>query len=345
MKRLFVAALGLLGLGTVGLATDYLYVPPWMQHARYMGYDEQIRYNQPMYIFPASAGIGSSASTFSRDLGYGETSSTEVSLLQEFLLSRSYYSGPVTGNFFILTLEGVRRFQRAEGLTPTGYFGIETRALANLRVRQSVGDPCRDQRCVPPTTRAPGPGSLSLSTAGSFTGSTGESISASISVSGGSGNYSISYGEAIPGLLYMQTANALVISGMPSQSGRYDLRVTATDISRNQTISQTYSFDIQPLAPTARGAFELSADRVTGIAPHTVNLTATLRDMPSCGNTYQWDFGDGTSQSFAESCAGEVIYPSHRTMTVAHIYLRAGGYTARLTIGTGNATIPVSVTN
>lgn len=348
MKSLFaVVALVLLSMGVVGLATEhYLYVPPWMQPMRYMGYDEQLRFHQPMYVFPATSGIGSSVNTFPRDLGYGETNSTDVSLLQEFLLTRGYYSGPVTGNFFILTLEGVRRFQRAEGLTPTGYFGIETRALANIRVSQTVGDPCRNQRCVtPPPAPAPQPGSISLSTSGSLSATTGESMSVSINVSGGSGNYAISYNQTIPGLTYMRTANALVISGMPGEAGRYDIRITATDLARNQSITQTYTFDIRSQAPVSQGTFTLVSDRVTGRAPLTVNLTATLRDMPSCGNTYQWDFGDGTSQTFVESCAGDVIYPSQRTMTVAHTYLRAGGYSVRLMIGSSAAFVPVSVSN
>lgn len=344
MKKLSLVTLILMTLGAVGVAAEFIYIP--ISPYKYMGYDEQIRHNQPLYVFASNPAYSTYSHTFSRDLGYGERNSTDVSLLQEFLLSKGYYPGPVTGNFFILTLQGVRRFQQAEGLTPTGYFGVETRALANMRVAQTVGSPCVNQRCItPPPAPAPQPGSISLSTAGSFSGTTGESMSVSISVAGGSGNYAISFDQTIPGLSYMRTANALVVSGMPTQAGRYDLRVTATDLTRNQSITQTYTFDIRSRAPTARGTFDLVSDRVTGRVPLTVNLTATLRDMPSCGNTYQWDFGDGTSQSFAESCSGEVIYPMHRTMTVAHTYLRAGSYTARLMIGSGAAFVPVSVTN
>lgn len=69
--------------------------------------------------------------TFEFDLSY-RSQGEEVIELQEFLTSENLYSGPITGNFFSLTLKGVKDFQVREGITPvSGYFGPKTRARAN----------------------------------------------------------------------------------------------------------------------------------------------------------------------------------------------------------------------
>lgn len=69
---------------------------------------------------------------FTRDLYYGIRGDSEVTELQEFLSSENIYSGPITGNFFSLTLSSVRAFQAREGIVPSaGYFGPVTRKRAN----------------------------------------------------------------------------------------------------------------------------------------------------------------------------------------------------------------------
>ena len=72
------------------------------------------------------------SASFERDLFYGIINDLDVNLLQEFLAGEGVYSGPVTGNFLSLTREGVKGFQKREGITPVlGYFGPKTRARAN----------------------------------------------------------------------------------------------------------------------------------------------------------------------------------------------------------------------
>ncbi|MDP3710307.1 MAG: peptidoglycan-binding domain-containing protein [bacterium] len=72
---------------------------------------------------------------FERDLYFGLKNSSEVSGLQEFLQKQGVYSGPVNGNFFSLTREGVKKFQIKESIKPAlGYFGSMTRAAANRLV-------------------------------------------------------------------------------------------------------------------------------------------------------------------------------------------------------------------
>jgi hypothetical protein len=76
--------------------------------------------------------ISLGAEQFSRDLYFGLQQDSDVIKLQEFLTDEGLYSGPITGNFFSLTLKGVKNFQLREGVTPVaGYFGPKTRIKAN----------------------------------------------------------------------------------------------------------------------------------------------------------------------------------------------------------------------
>ena len=69
---------------------------------------------------------------FNKDLYFGMNSDQGVTNLQQFLTDSGFYSGPITGNFFSLTREAVRKYQSANSITPvSGYFGPITRALAN----------------------------------------------------------------------------------------------------------------------------------------------------------------------------------------------------------------------
>ncbi|MDO8557269.1 MAG: peptidoglycan-binding domain-containing protein [Candidatus Jorgensenbacteria bacterium] len=76
---------------------------------------------------------------FSTDLYFGMQGSTEVTKLQEFLTSEGVYNGPITGNFFSLTLKGVRDYQTREGISPAaGYFGPLTRVKANTGLSTQI---------------------------------------------------------------------------------------------------------------------------------------------------------------------------------------------------------------
>lgn len=81
-----------------------------------------------LLILPAFA----SSQTFDQDLYYGIQESNGVKELQEFLTDNSFYNGSITGNFFSLTLAGVKKFQAANSITPlSGYFGPKSRGKAN----------------------------------------------------------------------------------------------------------------------------------------------------------------------------------------------------------------------
>ena len=73
-----------------------------------------------------------SAKTFDSNLYFGITNNSDVQMLQEFLTDQGVYSGPITGNFFSLTLAAVKKYQSQNNITPAaGFFGPITRVRAN----------------------------------------------------------------------------------------------------------------------------------------------------------------------------------------------------------------------
>ena len=95
-------------------------------------------------------------------------------------------------------------------------------------------------------------------------------------------------------------------------------------------------------AAAATGSIRLVASPVSGQSPLTVTFTATPSNLPFCGNTTTWDFGDGTASSSADSCAP---YSAHVMPfpSITHTYKSAGTYVAtlKMNLTTSNA---VSVT-
>lgn len=79
-----------------------------------------------------------SHAAFDVNLRYG-SSGAEVIELQEFLTAEGVYTGPITGNFFSLTLAGVKAFQTREGVIPvSGFFGPLTRSAANTLLSEEL---------------------------------------------------------------------------------------------------------------------------------------------------------------------------------------------------------------
>jgi len=83
--------------------------------------------------------IAKAENLFSKDLYFGIQNDSEVTKLQEFLTSEGVYSGPITGNFFSLTLKAVKDYQTREGISPAaGYFGPISRAKANTGLSTQI---------------------------------------------------------------------------------------------------------------------------------------------------------------------------------------------------------------
>ncbi len=74
--------------------------------------------------------ISSNSDTFTEFLSVGSEDG-QVTALQQYLLQKGFYSGPVTGYYGALTEEAVEKYQTAHGIDPAGYVGPSTRAALN----------------------------------------------------------------------------------------------------------------------------------------------------------------------------------------------------------------------
>lgn len=72
------------------------------------------------------------AQVFTRDLYFGLRNDPDVVRLQDFLREQNFFVySESTGNFFTVTLEALKKFQRVQGIQPaSGYFGPLSRAKA-----------------------------------------------------------------------------------------------------------------------------------------------------------------------------------------------------------------------
>ena len=68
--------------------------------------------------------------SFDNDLSYG-SQGNEVIELQEFLFTNGYLTVNPTGNYYSLTVNAVKKFQKDNDISQTGYFGPITRSAVN----------------------------------------------------------------------------------------------------------------------------------------------------------------------------------------------------------------------
>lgn len=97
------------------------------------------------------------AAVFTADLSYGSRGA-DVQRLQTFLIEQGYFSGPVSGNFYGLTQDAVKRFQAKNSLPLTGYFGplsrVRAEALLFVFVTKEQAKPVT---ITPPVVSVPPP--------------------------------------------------------------------------------------------------------------------------------------------------------------------------------------------
>ncbi|MDP3947527.1 MAG: peptidoglycan-binding domain-containing protein, partial [bacterium] len=151
--------------------------------------------NIPVSVTPQ---VGS----FDRDLYFRMRDDSGVADLQEFLTIRGLYNGPANGNFFILTLEAVKKFQKEQGINPTGYFGPKTRAAANKLLSEITGTICQSEDDCGSTTTDP---SISISgISGPTTLKVGETGTWKLGVAYGTNtelSYRVIWGDEVSGML------------------------------------------------------------------------------------------------------------------------------------------------
>lgn len=89
--------------------------------------------------------------SFDVDLHYG-SKGDDVVALQEYLTDQGVYTGPITGNFYSLTLRAVRKYQKNSGITPiSGYVGPITRGVINAELADAAPDSEGNAVVIAPT--------------------------------------------------------------------------------------------------------------------------------------------------------------------------------------------------
>lgn len=72
------------------------------------------------------------ADLFEKDIKYGVTKNDDIKQLQDFLYNEGFYKGPITGNFFSLTKNALKKYQLANKITPAnGLLNSATREKLN----------------------------------------------------------------------------------------------------------------------------------------------------------------------------------------------------------------------
>ncbi len=106
--------------------------------------------------------------------------------------------------------------------------------------------------------------------------------------------------------------------------GQYRLRLQGINQTLNTTIGDVS--DAPFTISTADPSYTAWPDRTSGNAPLSVLFTVNLKNYPSCGVQYEWNFGDGPISSINESCSSSSTVLASRTVTFAHSYSQAGTF-------------------
>lgn len=275
---------------------------------------------------------------FSKNLHFGMRGSSEVSGLQEFLTDQGYYSGPVTGNYFFLTTQAVRKFQSAQGITPTGYFGAKSRGSANAILEKLIDVICPEEEgCVPDELPAP---QLSISTESPLSAPLGESFMATFRVRGGDGHYAIHADGKIPGLHFTRNEcpkgvncikgedpDTITLTGVPEQAGVFSFAILARDPETKSYGRASFALIVRGVkgsAPVIQGVKGPLSLRAGEQGMWTVNTSA------KSGQNLSYFVSWGDDSGFANGLAAPDRAPLRvsQTATFSHFYVRPGTYTA-----------------
>lgn len=93
--------------------------------------------------------------SFDTNLKYGSRGDKVVEL-QEFLIDQGDLQGPATGNFYLLTLHAIKKFQAAQGIASvSGFWGPLTRAAARVILDQNLKQSNLEASTTPAVTSSP----------------------------------------------------------------------------------------------------------------------------------------------------------------------------------------------
>lgn len=183
-----------------------------------------------------SAAVPAKDWKFSRNLSVG-TKHAEVTELQKFLTEQGFYAGPVTGNYFQLTMQAVQKFQKANGVEATGFFGVKSRGVANgIREKLANFICSNDQGCVIPAPV------LTITAESDLSAAVGANFNAVFRVGGGNQPYEIKGMGEVPGLTWTRNEcppgvycikgadpDSISLTGVPKKPGIYTVTVMARE--------------------------------------------------------------------------------------------------------------------
>jgi len=269
--------------------------------------------------------------SFNRNLFFG-IRGDDVRDLQEFLTDQGYYAGPISSYYGLLTVQAVKKFQSANGINPTGYFGPKSRAIASEIFRKLVSQICSEEGCegdVLPVEK------LKISTDSDLRGMVRENFTATFRASGGSGNYSVHPEGGIPGLNWGASAcevskecrtEQIILSGTPVKSGVYYITIFAKDESgaygkeRFTVVISDKTTTVQP--PIISGIKGPTTLKVGEEGLWTINAYD-----PNNGNlSYRVVWGDEEFRVGKEGAPAQHATPFTQTAAFSHIYYKAGIY-------------------
>jgi len=203
--------------------------------------------------------------SFDRNLYLGLRNDPDVSNLQEFLTDQGFYNQTISGNFFILTRNAVKKFQAAHGIRPSGYFGPLTRTVANKILAGEVSPPT-----IPPLMNRPpvisgikGPTTLKVNETGTWTIQASDPEKGSLA-------YHVTWGDEEVGI------------PRPPQKP-----VTAEQITQTATLTHTYAKagTFSPLFVVVDDA-NLSAQTSIGVLVNSVSRPPSIKVLsPNGGET------------------------------------------------------------
>ena len=282
---------------------------------------------RPIAVFEQSQNIPN----FNRDLFFGK-SGDDIRDLQEFLTDQGYYAGPISSYYGLLTVQAIKKFQSANGINPTGYFGSRSRAIASEIFKKLVSQICSEEGCeggVLPAEK------LSILANTDLRGAVGEYFSATFSISGGSGNYMIDAEGVVAGLNWGKAAcevgkecknNFVQLNGVPIQGGVYNVVVFAKDDLGNYgkerftiVIKDKVSVGQPPIISGVKGPTTLKIGE-EGI------WTVEASDPNNGSLNYKVIWGDEVYGLEAQKELAPRAIPFKQTATFSHVYYKAGIY-------------------
>ena len=177
-----------------------------------------------------------SHASFDYSLSYG-TSGQSVFELQELLNSEGCFNHESTGNFYSLTLAGVKCFQAKYNIPTTGYFGVLSRAQANAIIDSMTADSSAEQE-QDTSMQAPAPSEAAVAPTQSAPVVASAPIAPVVALSRQCLVSEKAFGSVAP-----QAAYIITVDGKDTAYGYYTLKATITHANGDPVSNWNYTGD------------------------------------------------------------------------------------------------------